>query len=324
MIFRRSVNCLFILLFFQVFAISSALAIDFLEDESIIWRSGYDLFIYEEIESKKFGLNEHPVDLNQKELENALQSIRIQNEGFFSDNEESEPLFTIQTARRVAEFLVKGLRGAKENQDIFFTVRSQKSRLLILKRKFLTSGRAFFKNGKLNLIVGSYEQAVNDALERELNPGGSGSSITTGTLKKALRTDKFFAFDEQSIKVNGIENFVVGKKTRNDWFVIDVPVASEAWLAELKRLKGPTVDSVADEKLKMEAAKMAKQRREMRAEMARMRKEIQNISNEDSPAGGASAKSIEERIATLDQLLDKQLISKEEYDAKRQDILNDI
>ena len=71
--------------------------------------------------------------------------------------------------------------------------------------------------------------------------------------------------------------------------------------------------------MKIEAAKLAKQRREMRAEMARMRKEVQNISKESS-----STKSIEERMITLDELLAKKLITQEEYDKKRQEILGDI
>jgi hypothetical protein len=59
----------------------------------------------------------------------------------------------------------------------------------------------------------------------------------------------------------------------------------------------------------------------MRAEMARMRKQVKDIENNKAPV---SVKSIEERMATLDQLLGKKLITQEEYDSKRQDILNDI
>ena len=101
--------------------------------------------------------------------------------------------------------------------------------------------------------------------------------------------------------------------------MFDVKQASEAFIAWESERNQPEKGS-ADKKLEIEVAKLAKQRRKMRAEMARMRKQIRNI----SPAGGASAKSIEERMATLDQLYTKQLITRKEYDAKRKEILNDI
>ena len=74
-----------------------------------------------------------------------------------------------------------------------------------------------------------------------------------------------------------------------------------------------------DRALKLEAAKLAKQRREMRAEMARLRKDMSKQNNASS-----TTRSIEERITTLDELLAKELISKEEYAVKRKEILNDI
>ena len=69
--------------------------------------------------------------------------------------------------------------------------------------------------------------------------------------------------------------------------------------------------------LKDEAAKLAKERREIRLEMARMRKEMEASIKPDSL-------SIEERLQKLQVLKEKNLISDEEYDKKRADILNDI
>ena len=69
--------------------------------------------------------------------------------------------------------------------------------------------------------------------------------------------------------------------------------------------------------LKDEAAKLAKERREMRLEMARLRKEM------DENKRGSDL-SIEERLGKLQELRDKELISKEEYDKRRVEILNEI
>ena len=69
--------------------------------------------------------------------------------------------------------------------------------------------------------------------------------------------------------------------------------------------------------LKDETAKLAKERREMRLEMARLRKEM------DENKRGSDL-SIEERLGKLQELRDKELISKEEYDKRRVEILNEI
>ena len=51
-----------------------------------------------------------------------------------------------------------------------------------------------------------------------------------------------------------------------------------------------------------------------------MRKEMKEI----NPGAGSSSKTPEERISTLDQLLAKNLITQEEYDVRRKEILNEI
>ena len=100
--------------------------------------------------------------------------------------------------------------------------------------------------------------------------------------------------------------------------MLDVPLASQALLAKIQELQNPT--SRDDRQIQIEAAKLARERRQMRAEMARMRKEMKNINS----GAGSSSKTPEERITTLDQLLTKELITQEEYDIRREEILNDI
>ncbi len=58
----------------------------------------------------------------------------------------------------------------------------------------------------------------------------------------------------------------------------------------------------------------------MREEMARLRQELKELKS----GGGASAQSVEERLATLQALKSKALISDEEYERRRSEILGDI
>jgi hypothetical protein len=55
----------------------------------------------------------------------------------------------------------------------------------------------------------------------------------------------------------------------------------------------------------------------MRLEMARLRKEM-GVKKENTEV------TIEERLNKLQALMDKELISKEEYDKRRTEILNEI
>ena len=92
--------------------------------------------------------------------------------------------------------------------------------------------------------------------------------------------------------------------------------------AQLQERNDPNRKVIEQQKaLENEAARVAQERRELRMEMARMRKEMREMSAEEA---GSEGQSIQERMATLDNLLAEGLISREEYEQKRQDILNEI
>ncbi len=315
-IFINQIITIFIsyLLFFP----SSVTAINWFggdgEKEGVIWSLGINRYIkYADQDESKFGRNEHPIELNKKELQLALRALVIPDDGFFASDEEIKAIFTVQQIQLLSEQLPKALKNAKSEQDIIFVLESVKTKLLGLKDKAYTTGRIFFNEGKLNIIIGEYDFFRNEAFEKTYDPGGQSAVPYNFNLGKRTKPSK--AFKGISINITGIENKKLNK-IRHDWFVIDVKVAAEAYIAEKNKKQNPV--RVEDKQLKIEAAKLAKQRREMRAEMARMRKEVQAVSK------GSSTKSIEERMTTLDELLGKKLITQEEYDSKRKEILNDI
>ncbi|MDZ7736952.1 MAG: SHOCT domain-containing protein [Gammaproteobacteria bacterium] len=77
--------------------------------------------------------------------------------------------------------------------------------------------------------------------------------------------------------------------------------------------------------MRLEAARMKKEQRELKLEMARMREQMKSLGEGGGgEAGAAGGKTVEERMATLDKLREEGLISDEEYAAKREEILGDI
>lgn len=285
------------------------------DDEDIIWQVAPNHFFkYTEQDSGKFGKNNHPVDLDEKEIGDALKPLKYLDKSFLS-GETINMVFSASQIKLLSQQLAKGLKNANPEQDIIFVLPGSARQLLILTKKSFLAGRAFYKEGKLNIILGDYNLIRNEAFEKVIDPSGSGKINYSFNYGKRSRSSRALA-DVTIVNAAGIENKKL-KKMRQDWFVIDVKLAAKSYLAKKHAKENPAAKQ--DKALKIEAAKLAKQRRAMRAEMARMRKEVQNISKRSS-----SAKSIEERMITLDELLAKKLITQEEHDKKRQEILSDI
>ena len=134
------------------------------------------------------------------------------------------------------------------------------------------------------------------------------------------RRSKASDFDKLIITKPGLENYQDDSKKRKDWIVIDVSTASNAFLAEQNQIYNPS-PAETNQAMQMEAAKLAQERREMRLEMARLRKEMQENGGTDN---SGESLSVEERFKMLDELKSQGLITEEEYQLKRKEILNDI
>ncbi len=309
--YKNQIISLFLLLF-----CNSVVAIDFFEDdEDIIWRSGLNLYFkYTQQDETKYGKNDHPVELDAITINNALKSLEFTEKSFLS-RERIRVVFPVSQINLLSNQLEKGLKNAKPGQDIIFVMEGGGPKLILLNEKNFVAGRVFYKEGKLNIILGEYDMARNDAFESAYDP--SGRAAVPYSFNHGRRSKGTNHFKGSIIGVPGVENKHFGKKLRKDWLMIDVEIASKAYLTALNERNNPSVKQ--DRQIQIEAAKLARERREMRAEMARMRKEMKEHSPET-----ASTKSPEERIATLEQLREKELITQEEYDSRRQEILNDI
>ena len=307
----------FILTVFLILSFSCSAMDLFGNDEEVIWRVSLNQYIkYAEQDSRKLGKNEHPIDLDEKQIGYSLKALEYEDDGLLSFSETIKPVFTSRQIKVLSENLVKGLRNASPEQDIIFVLEKAESKMLGLKEKTYLAGRAFYKNNKLNIIMGEYEFFRSEAFESTYDPGGQQAVPYSFNFGK--RTKKSKSFEGKKFNAIGVNFNQLKGEQRSDWLLIDIGIASRAYIDGENKRNNPV--TAADKKLEAEAAKLAKQRREMRAEMARMRKEVQDATSNKS----SNAKSIEKRIETLDQLLSKKLITQEEYDTKRQEILSDI
>ena len=281
--------------------------------DEVLWESGLSLYIKIASQDNKSRPNQHPVTLDAREIANALNAMEIM-EGRRSEDSEQKTVFTFQQATLLGQYLANGLLRAQPDEDIVFALVSNKRSYVVMKDTYYMAGRAFYANDRLNIIIGDYDRLPDKFKER-----AEASSGNTGGIQYFFdngKRTKSSGFKEVLISKDGIDNFKDGPSLRRDWFLIDVPRASAAYIAAAEANKKLDPAEANAELIRQESARMAKERREMRMEMARLRKEMgQN-------QGGSL--TVEERLKQLDELKEKGLISSEEYDSKRQEILSDI
>lgn len=300
---------------------SPVFALDIFGDDTL-WESGENLYIKFEKQGKYPDgnriPNDHPVKLDSESISNALLMLEYTDREKDTNTVDTNRVFTISQARLLGNYLSTGLARAEPEQDIVFTLAAHKAIALgILKEKAFMAGRAFYKDNHLHVIIGDYDRPVDKG--KEAAAGGAGITEVKYFFNEGER-DSPSSFKKNVITGNGIELKLDGKRKRRDWFVIDVPLASQAYVARAEERKKGN-QGINTEAIEAESARLAKERREMRMEMARMRKEMQELSDGNA---GTSTKTIEERMAVLDELLEKNLISKEEYEKKRKEILDEI
>jgi len=299
-----------LVIFLSVFYIHSESHAD-----EVLWKSGLNFHIKIVKQDKSSGApipNQHPVTLNAKQIINALNLFKIWTKKFLEDDE-IRTVFSIQQSRLLGQYLSEGFRKANTGEDIVFALSRLESGFLGIKKRVYMGGRAFYLNNRLNIIIGDFDKPGDKFLERVYASSGADEPryyLAHGRRAKASK------FDESIIVIEGIDVYKAGPKVRHDWFVINIEKASTTYLAQKSGNKQP-VNRASDEAIRIEAAKLAQERRQMRLEMARLRKEMNQTKNNNSS-------SVEERLRRLDDLKNKELISKDEYATKREEILNEI
>jgi hypothetical protein len=121
--------------------------------------------------------NDHPVDLTLERITAILSSIDMRA----TDGGKAEPLLTGSAVQAFAPYLRQGLQQASSSEDVTFAVIGLHDALYgLAKSPKVTTGRVFYKAGRLNIIVGLVQQEVRDRDDRRLFP------FTPGSRQKAL------------------------------------------------------------------------------------------------------------------------------------------
>jgi len=116
--------------------------------------------------------NDHPAEFTLDRLTAILSSIEVRP----GEGDKTEPLLTRSAVEALGPYLRQGLQQASPTQDVTFAVIGLHKALYgLAKSPKVTTGRVFFKSGRLNIIVGLVQQEVRDRDDRRLFPFTPGS-----------------------------------------------------------------------------------------------------------------------------------------------------
>ena len=294
---------------------------DFLKDTTInrhIWKlqeQYVGLAPQSEKKSSGFPKNQHPVVLDIGEVRDALKSLELWVEGGFFRNEESVPVLSAGQISSLVRYLVEALAQAEPEEDVVFNIRGYGNVALdVVREKFWTAGRVFYHGDRLNVIIGTFQAKKDRGVRLAEGAHGVLDNYSDVHFDHGNR-DSVAKMPGRIVTTAGVTLNEDRGRERPDWVQINLPVAVAAYRDALV----PVEDKKRERKVKQEAAKLTVERRQMREEMARLRKEL-----EDLKSGGAQVRDVEQRLATLQELKDKNLITSDEFQDRRQAILEGI
>ncbi len=224
---------------------------------------------------------DHPVALDQDKLRGALASLEWQE----SADVKPVQLLTDFELSILAEQITVGLAKATPGEELVFALIGNHPAFMgLAKRPQVTTGRVFYSQGRINVILGMVHEELGKNDDRRLQPFVPGSRGAPAGF-----AGKITVLPE------------IGEKRRADWLIIDpaVVIPLPKQLPSLGTVPEPAKDAVP----------VASPERESLQQPGRTDK---------------GAKRIEERLLLLNGLKEKGLVTEEEYRAKRREILDDL
>lgn len=262
-------------------------------------------------------LNDHPVVLEKIDVDQALASLELWIEGGILRDEESINVYPRRQAALIAGYVSEALAKAAPNEDVTFNVRGYTDVMLSMaKEREWTTGRVFYRDGKLNLIIGEYRKRLDKAKKNVEGSFGIIDDFRDVHFQVGSR-DRKGSMPGRVVATDGVG---FGDEGRPDWLVIDIDKAALAY----RQAQVPAAVRKEEIKAKAEAAKLTLERRQMREEMARLRKELQELQQDSGRGAASSTESIEERLVRLQRLKDKGLIDEADFRRRKESILGEI
>ena len=281
----------------------------FAGNRSVIWETGEGyvaLVPQDKGKTVPVTPNNHPVELTDDLIIGLLGSVQVRE----TLKDKPGPLFTEGTLQLIGPYIQQALRKAGPGDDVSFVIVGLYKTLLgFANRNMMSSGLIFYKDGKLNLILGVVKQDFryrSDGSEKDFRLIAPGSRQNVAQGEWSLTPS-----DERPFEL-----------IRKDWVVFDpkaafavtpLPVVQPVQPVAMPKKKAadkPLTERLATlNDLKAKGLITEEEYKVKRAEI------MGELEPERTPA---------ERLSTLNELKDKGLVTPDEYRAKRLQILNSL
>lgn len=290
---------------------------DLLKKSKYVWRKSSYSYVKMSKADKKLGKLDQPVDISSEQMKKILTSIRYSRAwvnlpgSLGKKTTKDYDLFTAEEVGELSVYLAKALSQADSSQWVDFSLECFRGKSFIgLDR--LTDGIAFVQDGKLNLVfrnvsetLSANEDSVNDSDPFKYYPGSS--KLIVGPGQELGKTKK-------------------GKTTKN-WMIIPI-AAPEVQAAPPAEPVVETEPAPVPEPEKKEVAPVQEPPKPQVQPKPQPVKAKSEPKAQVKPAAekkeSAPQKSVKERLTELRDLYDKGLISEDEYNKKRKDILDNL
>ena len=231
--------------------------------------------------------NDHPAQLASEAISNALAALRIRIVDEDTATEAQRSVFTAEELRNLAPRIASGLAKAGPAQDVTFSTIGSHPRAAggLVKDPGVNAGRVFYDDGKINVIFGELQSGY-----RKRSVYGQRTEDFTPR-RQGSRTQA--AEHEWALAARpGVELHSNAGGVRNDWVEIDAAAPGAAAVSQAPAAATPPAATAAG--------------------------------SGEGPAATKSGVDLEQRLKTLKELRDKNLISEEAYRAKMQELLSEL
>jgi len=295
------------------------------EISSVIWKHRDQ---YVQIETQDRGKtaplpNNHPANFSAEQLMDMLGALDVQFEG----QEKPVSIFTFKELEILAPAFSQGLAQAGPGEDVTFAIVGIHRGLVSFSHdRAVLTGRLFVQGEKLNLIIGRLHEEYDEEKDRRVDPWLPGS-------RAKQRPIPVLSDPWQVVPMAGLETKKIAGVERQDWLVMTPD--PRIWTSAIARRKEAkeTAKAALQEasQVRQESAQMSAEQERLRTELESLKKDLQSIKQAPAaapavvaPAQTVGQDSLEMRLRRLKALHDKQLITDEEYKAKRQEILDSL
>lgn len=285
--------------------------------DRVLWEQGTNQNI--SIQTANISDTSHPNVIDSQTLKSLLTNLHVLNR----KTDETKAVFNDKQVTVLAKYVARGLSELNTNQAIYFSISKDKSSMGgLIKSEVFTAGVMFNSDKGLAIIIGDHERERDYSYDAVFDPNKKGlvkydfdyglSKSKSDKIALTLNPEKvsknaFMANDNQLIIPSSMLNTLVETQIKNN--------ASTAYPEALKTVSRDEVQKMIEEKPSLSKQEIQEIIRETKDEQTKI---------EAPSTPKVISNTIEERFLILENLKSKGLITEQEYQQKRQELLSEL